>query len=420
MPLSLRGKIQQFNLSGIENDGRSYINTNVNYGTLRTYFTAYQYDASAGTGEQRESPLRHVNKLRGVVINKCYTPTSFSASVLPDSQITIKGKDVEIQLSEQNKLPLIDGNCRFNALESIRKEGGSTERKIDNLPIPLLIYLQPENRKKDFININAGLTVNRSHILCLKLDDGIADPVKLPYLLAARKLAKKLNDEPHSPFHNQIKFAAQGCAPIAFSNIVTDRKSDLLNSLFFSAKLIELFGKNDVWFIEKINLVYGLITSKTNCATEGKLLCLPPNGPKGAANLFIGVVNQFCYYLYLHDREKETKKDTDLLVKSLEEIYDENVNGDLGSTRRQLLSHNFGQLLFNSINVDSDSIHGCHFGIPISLLVSTSPSCFGVEPPPKSIEEKPRRGRPSKVAPVIEEATEAKLVESDTDTEFNK
>lgn len=411
--MKITAKLQEFDLSGGSSRGRRYVNLDTNFGMVRQYLKPDVYNADNSNGEQREQTEGHVRKLRDAISNKRYTPTSFTATIGYPGQCTVEDGMVTLTLDENNPLTLLDGGHRYCALENIAREGVQARRKVDNLPIPLLVLLDPEERKEDFLNLNAGLTINRSHVLNLKLDTGAIDRNKLPYFLTGRELAKLSNNHPKSPFFRMVKFTDAGSAPIAFSQIVTDRKGDLLGSFFLSAKILEIMGLSNDWFASQFNAVFDLVKNKTCCAEAGKLLAVPPCGPKGCANLFLNVVNQFIYYLYLHNRTEPTSRDLKVLEQSLI-MYNQEIGGDLGGKRKATAARLFAQSLFNNIANDEESNVNTHDGIPISLIVLTSPSCFGIETPARSFVSTTKY---DVAEPINICADEVHLVKFDSDTD---
>lgn len=406
MTIKISGKVNVWDLSGGEkNYERKYLNLDTTYGTLRDYSKKSVYDVTTSEGEQREASIKHVKKLRKSMSDGTYTPVGFSAVVSNEGCINyIKGGKAEIELTESNKLILLDGGHRVDALEILRSENETLRRKVDNQPIPLMVYLDPEKRKLDFCNLQNRLPVKKSHLLNLSIDRGN----KLPYFTQARDIALLLNKSINSPFYNMIKFAG-GCAPVEFSNLVTDRKSDIVGSLLFSTKILENNKQSIAWYNDQLNDFWKFIKTNTTCSETGNLLCSPPRGPKGVAQILLSVFNQFIYRLYLLSRTKPNASDLKILKEALE-VYNEAVAGDLGGKRRSNLTRNYAQILFQDIYEDESSPVACHFGIPVSLIVMTSPSAFSVDAPPKPIH-------PTTSKPKAESVDEFKQ-DSDTDPLF--
>jgi hypothetical protein len=416
--LAISGKVQKFDLTGENSRGRQYILCDINYKTLRTFFTVDVYKVQDQTGEQREATPKRVNYLSSVMTNEQYTPSVFTASLTSIDQAVFNKGRVTVNLSSDNKLPLLDGGHRMLAMEKLSRDSEQTKRKVENQPIPLMLLLDPDKRKGDFIALNQALGINKSHLLSMRMDQNLIDPKKAVYFKIARKLALHLHEWLESPFHKMITFGGSSIAPLSFSAIASDRKGDGITTLFYSAKLLEATERSEEWFYQQIKYVDSFIKNNTSCGAEGNLLCV--SGARGCSNLLLGVINQWCYYLYLHNRDSVKPVDEKALKNALTIVFSEPVAGDLSSKRRKNLMRDFAQLLYKSIADDNESQIGCHFGIPIGLLILTSASSFGIENPPVPLAERKKRGRKPKevlpeVDPLIEEVEQSKVLESDTD-----
>lgn len=407
---SISGKIQSFDISGDGSRSRSYVVFDLNFATFQKYFAPDIYDVEKQTGEQREPIKNRVNHLIREITNDNYTPESFAACVVSKDQVVINKGKATIKLDENNKLPILNGFQRYCALSNIAKDKPETARKVGNLPIPLILHLDPARRKTDFLNLNNLCAVNKSQMLSLKIDQGLVDKKKEKYFRVGRNIALHLHKDTASPFHRMITFGGSSISPLSFSAIATDRKSDGVMSLFYSSKILEAAERSEAWFYEQVKFVDNFIRKNTTAAEEGNLLCV--NGARGCSNLLFGVINQWCYYLYLHSRSEVKQLDTKVLKKGLA-IFENSVSGDLSSKRRKDLMREFGQILFESIAEDENSCIGCHFGIPLGLLVLTSGSCFGVDTPSVSL------GEAKFNSPIQVDSIEpTKLVETDTDEQF--
>lgn len=387
---TIKGKLVTFGLTDNHTEGRHYIIVNTNFHTLRKYFKTEVYDALTGTGEQRESEKRHVSKLENAFSNGQYTPALFTAAIAADTQITIDNNNVTIELDEENPLPLIDGGQRLDALENIR-QGTNTPRSVDNLAIPLMVLLDPDQRKADFINLQSGRAVSRSHLLSMQIDQSLMDDKKLQTFNLAKELVKRLHLDDDSPWRGQVNFGAIAGGNLVFNTLASPRKGGLITSLYGSAQLLKSMDFTVDRWISEFKCLYKFIGSQTNCMTKGKLLN-NPDGPKGCASLFIGVVNVWSYYLYLRGILEAKPKDKELLLDSLR-VFDQDVSGDLSTRRQALLMGAFAQAVFNYISQEEDSPIGTHFDIPIGLMTVTSESSFAVQKMPVPLAEKKKRGR---------------------------
>src|SRR6478736_3449789 len=125
----LTTKVYNFDLTGgaIPTANRKYCVVVLNYGFIRENFKPEIYNVETGNGEQRQALVRRVGKLRKAFINNRFTPTSVEACVLPENIESIINDNVTIKFDGE-KIPLLNGQQRFEALESIRDENLQTQR----------------------------------------------------------------------------------------------------------------------------------------------------------------------------------------------------------------------------------------------------------------------------------------------------
>lgn len=413
---TLTGKLQNFNLSTDPTKGRRYLNTNINFGMLRRFFYIDQYDPETNKGEQRLAKDRHINKLKAAIASNSYTPEAFNVTVPEASLVNVDDdNNVTVVLDEKSLLPILNGGSRFRALESLYQEGSKTARMVDDLPIPLIVQLDNQYRKHDFLSLNAGMQVPKSLLQCLHIANGRVSEDKAETFRRASELIKLLNREKDSPLKGKVAFGVTSeTGKLQFSQLCTDHRATLVASFFGTAKLLTAAEQSNEWFVSLLTDLYELITAKTTYADKGNLLALPPDGAKGCVANVISVANIFSHYLYLRREmtgaDESIDDNTNNLLKALR-VYSEPVNGDVSRKRRQLLSCGFAQNLFENMVEDDRAPIGFHFGIPISLMVHVSNSSFGVEAPPNLA---PARGKKSDVADRVE-SVETSKIDSDTD-----
>jgi DNA-sulfur modification-associated len=404
----LKGLVQTWNLTEDPARGRKYIVTNTNYGTYFKYFQAYRYNVENQQGEQRENKSIKVKKLKDAIINGTYTPTSVSASILENTAIAIDGNKATIQLDENNKLAIVDGDHRFAALSQIRQDD-NLRRKVDNLPITAVIYLEPERRKEDFVNLNIGFAVNRNHLLNLQMDSGKLDSKKAPYYKIARELALRLNKDTISPFKDLIQFSTEA-APLSFSILSTIRSGSLIQSLYTTTKFIEKCGYTQSEVFDLLIGFHQWLDKNSSALAEDKLLEFPPNGARGSASLFLGIFNVWLYYIYLNNRKQPSPKDYKALKGAIHNVEVDRA-GDLSTKRCCETLRLFSQDLFSAMAEDEDSKIAFHHGLPVSLLINSSCSSFAVDTPSREFVTAPEDTEQSEVI--------AKCgVDSDTDEQF--
>jgi len=387
MDMNLKGVVQTWNLTEDPTKSRKYLVVNTNFGTYFKYFQAYRYEIETGEGEQRHNKVSKINKLRKAIIDGTYTPTPMSASVLENTNVVIDDKNrATIQLDENNKLAITDGDHRYAALSEIRKED-SLRRKVDNLPITITLYLDHSKRKEDFVNLNMGFAVNRNHLLNLQIDSGKIDPKKDSYYKTVRSLAIKLNKDTVSPFKDLVQFSAEK-APLSFSILATTRSGELIQSLYTTAKFMEKCNLSEGEIINSLIGFHGWLSKNSIALTSGKLLEFPPDGARRSASLFLGVFNTWIYYLYLNNRKQPVAKDYKILKGALPNIEEDRA-GDLSTKRCPNVLKEFAQCLFNEMSEDEDCRFAFHHGLPVSLLVMSSCSSFGVDAPAKEFTMAP-------------------------------
>lgn len=380
---TLRGKLMTWSLSEDPAQGDKFFQTVINYGLLRNHVYADVYDATTDSGEQRIAGERHLGRLRSAIENGEYTPQVFNLSILDITKAEVDTDgNIEFPLSTTNKLAILDGGTRFRALEKIRASKEAYHTPIDNLPIPILVYFQPEKRKRDFSNLNAGTKVNKSHLQSLEIASGRLKADKFPFFERAKAISLLLNSNEFSPLRDKITYGnTDDTGKIQFSQIATDHSGSLIASLYSTNNFLKLDDSTNENFVELFCDLYDLIKERTDAATPGKLLALPPEGAKGNVANWVSFVNTTFYYLYLRQQMDQSYdvSDNSHHIVSCAKIYDDLVAGDISRRRRQHLSQTYALKLFSSLLEENGCPAGAHFGIPIPLLTLTSSSSFNIE-----------------------------------------
>ena len=374
--IKLKGMVRDWNIFGEKDKGRRYLVVDANYGKIRTVCKPEVFDAEKFSGEQRIQVKNRVNKLKRDISAGEYTPTSFYA-VLTNQKVDVVDKIATIEINPTEPIVILDGCHRSAALETIRAESPRMTKLVDNLPILLMVSLDPSKRKQDFINLQDRLPVNSSHMLSLKIGQGMPNFSKTWQL--ARDIALALHKTDGSPLHNLVKFDSSSNAPVELKQLITSSASDGAYSLFTTARILEKYDKKVSFAIETALKVYATI--KESCAEtiqQKKLLCLPPVGAKGAASLFVVLLNCMLYRLYIADRERMVQSDRNALIRGIKEVLDEEVNGDYSVQRKRKLAGGFADFFFEDI-LEKNEFVGGHCGIPVPLIVLTSHSAWSVE-----------------------------------------
>lgn len=378
----LSGQLRVWSLSDNPKKGKKYFHGYMSYGQFRRYVNKEVYNPIDNTGEQREAINRDVSRLKSEIANENYTPQVFNLSVTDLSIVNVDEKgNVILPLYEDNRLAIMDGGTRQSVLEILRKDEKYTNI-VDRLPIDMLIYLDPEERKQNFINLNGGKKVNRSHIQAMQASTGRMKGSKLELFQPAMEIVKLLNNDESSPLHNKIGYGQTNeTGLLQLTQVCPDHKASLVASFLGSVKILKVIEKNESWFAEQFRSIYDLFLERTDYIEAGKLLALPPDGAKGNIANWISIVNTVVYYLYLKEEINQSSEleDNASHIINCASIYNDMVSGDVSRGRRQKLSGAFAQKIFYPLESVDELPTGMHMGIPISLLINTSESSFGVE-----------------------------------------
>lgn len=431
MAKEVKAPVHVFDLSGGALNGvaRKFCNLTLNYGLIRQHFKPEQYDIHSGKGEQRGAIKRRVMKLKKELINHNFTPDTIHACAM-DEHFKDNGDGTATITFTDNPLATINGFQRCAALEKIRQEGNQAlQRLVDNLPWPVVVSLNPEKRKTDFLNLNNGFSVSRAHMLQLAMDTNTVDQKYAKYFKTARTIALSLNDDVESPLCDLIQFdQTSTLPPLNASVLMTNRKTDQIMSFFGSARIIEIFSKDDKWFTDLFKQSYDIIIDNSSAGNTGMLLALPDDNSgkyKAGASFLIGIVNQLAYYMFLKKTDVLNPVGKKAFIKAIS-VFDEEVAGDTSSKRRATLMREFAQSLFEEIVEDENGKIAGHFGIPYPLVVFFSPGSFGVDSPGKPVSvrvKKPRKKKASVPKVDTKETVVAEptvTVDSDTDPEWEE
>ncbi len=251
--------------------------------------------------------------------------------------------------------------------------------------------MDADQRKQDFVNLNLGTPVHRSHLLQLNVDLGRVDPKHLPVLKKTRELMVLLNDNPELPFEERIQFDQTSVAPIAAHVLMSMKRTDQLTNLVGTIRLIETLKLDDKSVTELMRVVYTILDKKTKLFVEGSILEFPPEGTKTAPALFLGLFNQFLYYLHLTNKSKIGKYEEKLLVEAAKVFEKELPDGFNTKAIKSAYMKEFSNKLFEKFLQDSQIIGG-HFtpsafdededvAIPATMLAYFSPASFGSDSP---------------------------------------
>jgi len=400
------GKVFNWNVSG----ERKYILGAMRYGRLRQFIKADTYHITNTDGEQRDLNPRHVKKLQETIISGKYVPTVFSLGTKKNHrdslQYTDNGKNVSLLLELGEKLSLIDANHRYAALENIRSEGGKTTLAVDNVHIPYIMYLDGD-KKQDFLALQEGMPVNKSHIMSMKITNGLMDKNHSEFYKMALETAKILHSNNNSPFKNLIRFDSKPgkLYSLAITTLATKKATDLIFSLYGSAKIAIQYGKDAEWLANMIdNAYYALIDTQKGAAlmADNKLLKPAPDGAKIGSYYLIALGNSLAARCLLLGTDDPDEDDLKLMVDTAVDNLNLDASSHTTGKNKYTPYFNFAQDFFADLQPsieDMDEMNeeeldispkmlGFHHGIPTILINCLSPSTFGVSELPKQKKER--------------------------------
>lgn len=425
----ITGPVYSWKLLG---NNRTYSTLTLPYEEAVKNFVAVRYDATKNKGEQRELVETHVRKLRKEMVEGSYTPVPISVNIPKKkvSDVKYRNKDgvkhFSIELNDGEYLSQTDGGHRFAALERIlsslneklTKTEDEVERKtlkeqineVLELPITATIYLDGDPQQ-DFINLQAGRSVDAAHLLSLRIQRKVLDQ---PEYKLGFDVAKALAGKEGSPFHGHIRFDSRGVAPLPISSLCSKSSSDITTSFLGLAKVGLLFDSKITAekLADLVTEAYEIIKTKAPEVLEyGKVLTtVGNNGTRGSASMMIGV--GICYS-YLAMTLKDVKKAKLKLLDSIQEL-NKPVNGNFSGPFKRTLLGKFASKLFSDLTEDK------HEEIPLKLVKTLSASAFGIESLPKPVKETKTKTKKTEVETVVTEPTAGPGLFDSVDTEVEK
>ncbi len=412
---TFRGTLQNWTLQ--DGKERKYITAEMNYGKARKTLKADIYNPSSTDGEQRPKQNEQVRVLRNAIMDGSYTPDAFTASVKDGHNITYEKSQAIVEVLDTEPLALINGFQRFTALEELRA-GNVPTRLIDNLPVTCMIMLDPEKRKENFVNLNKGKPVNKTHLLNLMVDSKLVlrGNVDATLVASAREIAQALQKNGDSHLNNLINLSGYGGASIPLASIASYHKSEQPKSLYGTALICRDFGKDVQWGVDRLVEAWGLLRDQCADLIEaGNVLCPPPDGKNAGAALVVGLGNLLAYRLKLLDQEESTDVDVEMFINAAREAL--SVGDDNTVSQMRTLLGNFAAEFLKDLAElsEEDALPiGFHDGLPIALSKMFSAKAYGREELPK--EKKAKKPRKAVATPKEEEVPETTNdVETSTD-----
>lgn len=370
--LKLKVPFRNFSVKG---SSQRYAHLTLPFSEASKYFVARRLDYKTGEGEQRQNHRKHVHDIKADMISGHFTPTIIHASVPRDffeESVFMQESDVELNLSEQKPLPLINGDHRFAAMKEIREEATSKD-EVNRCPVEIIVCLDGEPQEH-FLNLQKNKAVDRSHLLSLNVARHALPEKKKEAIEFAYNVAKRLNEHTDSPFYNQIKFddsaSGLGMGSIPVATICAAGASDIGTSLIGTAR-IALSQKKDVEWVVTEFLKWYAYALKNQATLFGESKVLTPPGvagsTKGSATMIVGMVN-LILFASLHEAENKLKTP----YKEALKVFDVSPKGNFGGPRKRELLYNYGKILFEKVALEQ------HYSVPKELVKLWSASCFNV------------------------------------------
>lgn len=364
---------------------------------------AVGYNGQTGKGQQRELVAAHVRTIEAEMEAGTFTPTPVSAALEKRHAQNLKlNDDGTFSLTVDSRDPLLhtDGGHRFAALTKVVKklreklEAGAGKEKekferwlaqAESLPMTVTVYFDG-NPAKDFVNLQAGRAVDRSHILAMSIQAKmVADPAsKLAFAVA-----KLLHNHESSPFRDYIKFDSRGSKPLPISTLCAKGASDIATSLIGLAKvgLADDEGCEASKLANVVTSAYKALQAAEEVVKRdgdagvleyGKVLTPMSNeGTKGSSTMLVGLSTCLAYRMSVNGNTIPDDDDLDALVAAAYLTLDVQVKNNFSGPYKRTMLGTFAKEFFLKTDVPK------HDDIPVELLRTLSCSAFGVSPLPK-------------------------------------
>lgn len=371
---TINSKVEQF---GIGDKKRKYVVITTDFENAKKLFSAERYRCDTGAGEQRELVMAHVKTIRKEIEDGNFTPTSVTAGLKSEQGRVVPGENgipetFQLDVPDNATLSLLDGGHRFHALELLYAYPAYKE-DIGKSAITALVMLDGST-KKDFLNLQKGRPVDKSHIHSLSIQEKLLKGKDVEAMTVAYDTAKALNAGEGGVFYNQIRFDSRGVSGIPIASLNSKGASDIATSLVGGAKIAVAAGKSAAWLAGCINLAYATIKKNAPELLEiGMKLTPPPQGTKGSATMIIGLGNMLAYRLFVQGLGETKPEDTDKLVKAAKEVFGTPVNGNFSGPMKRDAMGAFAENYFDDLTEDKK-----YYGVPLKLVKLLSVSTFSV------------------------------------------
>lgn len=375
--LVIEGVVREFR---VKDHIREYIMVTMTLGDAWKYTRPNLFTIQTGEGEQRGVVESHIKKLVRECRQGNFTPTPWTAALLDGHRERLEYEEgpprrVRLEVSEDQPLSLPDASHRRMAFKRLLDTG---EMSAD-CPVDVLVLLAG-NTRQDFVNLQSGRPVESSHLLSIRILNGMLGQKEQPACEMAQEIAGLLNDNKRSRFYRKIRFGSTGSYPIRFSTIMGRAPSDSSTSLVGLGRLALAFEQDRS---TGSKLLAGLVNTLADRLVEEapdlaeemhRHLTLPPDHSLCSLHLFLGVTVLAAYEtLRLRQRALPDAVFQRLVACARQiwpgEVYDSSLSAPL---RRKMM----GQFARHFYAGESALPGGNHEGLPVELLQIISTSAY--------------------------------------------
>ncbi len=415
----LEGEIHSWHIPGTPHT-RRWATLAMTFEEIRNYTKIDYWDSLKQSGNQRPLVKPHVKKLKTAYREGKMVPASISLSLTPEQRdrLRVSGNRFSLELSEEDRVPLTDGQHRTHALNELMAEllaGRDRLPEVDqenlqtsieqilSMAFPVTLHIDGDT-VTDFLALQEGRAVDKAQMTSMKASR--LEPGSKGYI--AMQIATLLDNAKEGPFTGTIRFGGQENAILPVSTLCAASSSDLATSLIGTAAIMQKYPKVQPKHINEIaSWIYRSIqVGKPEIINSGKILTPPvAKGTKGAATMFVGVLNcvLFRFCVQGHFGRKFGPEEETHLLASLKSL-DANVDGSFSSALKREYLALFAGEYFKPME-ESHNLQ-MHEGIPLTLLEILPPSTFGISPIPGQTRG---RGRPRKIVHTLEHSTQTQL-----------
>ncbi len=372
--------------------GRKYVTVQLPVTDANKLFKPETFSSETGQGEQRFVNYPHQKKITAAMQDGRFTPTGWTASITEEQRARMKVENGRFTLElADDTIPLIDAGHRQASLASLL-ENDEFKPSVETSWVDICVLLDG-NRREDFLNLQFGRPVDKSHLQSLTVAEGLLDEKNGPALKLAYEAAKILSSDKESPFYNSIRFDTGGASGIPISSLMAKGASDISTSLVGGARVALEAGHDAKWLANTVQAAFNAVKAGAAELTRPRhRLCPPPNGNKGPATMIIGIGNLLAYRLTAHNREIPNDEDLKILIRSIRGTLAGEIAGNFSGPSKRTLMGEIATVLYDDV-LDDDN----HEGVPLKLVTMWGTSTFGV----KKLD-KPRKKRGRKPAAKVE------------------